>query len=394
MVTSRRLTARTILGLVLALVQALPAGAGAIRFTAGDLNARSSMYFRGQGNVRATVPEGTEGEVLERFKLPSDNYGIKLRISKLGSENTSLKVDEEIWVYYHQLDPASRRVELFDDDGEPVANADEGNWAVATSSFKTARSTPKPKAKCDECDQNNDSQEATAPLTNAVVTDIKDVVNETNDAPNLDVATEEVVAYIEKDRKKEGVASNPASARQIAKLLIDECAAASPAVPLSLALAIMQQESHFKLTALSPVGAIGLMQVMPDTYFTLTNQPQYFYKKVKALPLKSQARADLVARRNAAFAPLKDMATNIHYGVKVLSSLIQRYGEDRPSMIMAAYNGGPGGAAKYAKGKANRETRRYVPKVKTNLIAANNALPVYLAYEKASRTSLNVAAIE
>lgn len=385
---------RSFVGLSLAILTAIPAGAGTVKFSRDGLNARGSMNFRGRGNVRATVPKGTEGNVLARFTMPSGNYAIKLKITKLGSEATKLKVDEEVWVYYHQLDAKARRIELFDDEGKNQDDAAKGAWALALSSFKVAVSS---KSKTEEtcsvnCQTNTESQKPVEPVTSAIVDDFKDIVNETNDAPNLDVGTEEIVAYIQNDRRKNGTKGDEASARRIAKLLIEECAKANPKVPLALALSVMQQESHFSPSAKSHVGALGLMQLMPDTYFEFIGRPDLYWKKVK--PLKGAARAELVARRNATAAAALAPETNIHYGVKMLSNLLKRYGEDQLGMVIAAYNGGPGGASKWAKGKGRRETRKYVVIVKNNISNATTKIATYLAYEKTSNTNLSVASVD
>lgn len=391
--TPRPSSLRSLIGLALAFLTAIPAGAGTVRFTRDGLNAREAMYFRGRGNVRTTVPKGTEGDILARFELPSGNYAIKLKVTKLGDPATKLKIDEEVWVYYHQLDANARRIELFDDNGAPQAEAKDGTWAVALNSFKVAVPTEAKKEEpCTICHTNPEPQKKTEPVNAVVVEEIKEIVNETNDAPNLDVGTEEIVTYIQNDRRKNGTKGDEASARAIAKRLIDECAKATPRVPLALALSVMQQESHFSESAKSHAGAMGLMQLMPDTYFEFIGRPDLYWKKVK--PLKGAARAELIARRNAVAATAMEPETNIHYGVKMLSKLLKRYGEGRLGMVIAAYNGGPGGAAKWAKGNGRSETKAYVPIVKKNIASANQKIATYIAYEKASATDLNVASVD
>lgn len=373
---SLRSTARASIALVLAFAQAGSAFAGTIAFTRDGLNGRSAMSFRGTRNVRATVPKGTKGDVLGRFALPSGNYAIKLKVTELGEGATSLAKGEEIWVYYHR-DAGSRRVELFDDAGKP-SEIDGGTWAIALSSFRTAKSEPtKAAAPCADCGVEKNLNPATIPVEAKPLEDLTKIAEAANEAPNLDVATEEVVAYIQNDRRKYGVAADEAAARAIAKTLIEECAKADPRVPLTLALAVMQQESHFSKSAKSRAGAMGLMQLMPDTYLGLSGQSR----------LSGAARTAAIRE---AWTP----ATNIRYGVKLLSQLLKRYGDDRLDLVAAAYNGGPGGAAKYAAGRAKRETRKYVPIVTGNIASAERALRTYVAYEKASGTSLEIAAVD
>ena len=87
----------------------------------------------------------------------------------------------------------------------------------------------------------------------------------------------------------------------------------------SLVLAVMHVESRFYNFAVSPVGAIGLMQVMPET------------------------GADLAARMGIDWVgpqTLFDPTTNVRLGVAYLRELSDRYGS--LSTALAAYNWGPG----------------------------------------------------
>jgi soluble lytic murein transglycosylase-like protein len=86
-----------------------------------------------------------------------------------------------------------------------------------------------------------------------------------------------------------------------------------------MALGLMRQESVYRPWALSPVGAIGLMQVMPRT------------------------GARIAARMgDATYSPdqLEQPATNVRYGVWYLSMLLDRFGGAWP-LAVASYNGGP-----------------------------------------------------
>lgn len=99
-----------------------------------------------------------------------------------------------------------------------------------------------------------------------------------------------------------------------------------------LVAAVVQQESRFKPTARSPVGAMGLMQLMPRTgkWMGATN--------------------------------LNDPQQNIKAGVKYLKYLGERFG-DNETLILAAYNGGEGNVKRYGGVPPFRETRQYVKKV-------------------------------
>ncbi len=98
-------------------------------------------------------------------------------------------------------------------------------------------------------------------------------------------------------------------------------AAARHQISPYLIAAVIKAESNWNPQAQSHVGAIGLMQVMPDTA-----QDMARWGKVDA----------------AKFSPenLNDPATNIEYGTAYLRYLVDRYHEIEP--VIAAYNAGPG----------------------------------------------------
>jgi soluble lytic murein transglycosylase len=87
-----------------------------------------------------------------------------------------------------------------------------------------------------------------------------------------------------------------------------------------LAAALIRQESNFSAGAVSPVGAIGLMQVMPSTGRTL-------------------ARSLEIER----FSPvmLKQAEVNIHLGMIHLADQLRTY-RGRLPVVLAAYNAGSG----------------------------------------------------
>lgn len=85
-----------------------------------------------------------------------------------------------------------------------------------------------------------------------------------------------------------------------------------------LVLAIIEIESHFDAFAVSPVGAIGLMQLMPAT----------------AAYLAEREGLDWQGERT-----LFDPATNVTLGIAYLDELRDRF--DELSLALAAYNYGP-----------------------------------------------------
>ncbi len=116
-----------------------------------------------------------------------------------------------------------------------------------------------------------------------------------------------------------------------------ELAARKYKLPEAFVRSVMRAESGFQPTALSPKGAIGLMQLMPDTARTLGVDPK-------------------VPQQNA------------EGGAQYLRELLARY-EDNPDQVLlalAAYNAGPGAVEKYHGVPPYRETREYILRVLKN----------------------------
>jgi soluble lytic murein transglycosylase-like protein len=101
-------------------------------------------------------------------------------------------------------------------------------------------------------------------------------------------------------------------------------------------------ESAFNSKAVSPKGAVGLMQVMPTT----------------------ATRYGVHASRGATVtARLKDPDLNIHTGARYLSDLLRLFG-GQTELALAAYNAGEGAVARAGnKIPDYRETRYYVQRV-------------------------------
>lgn len=97
-------------------------------------------------------------------------------------------------------------------------------------------------------------------------------------------------------------------------------------------LAVVATESAFNPRARSPKGALGLMQLMPDT-----------------------------ARRLGVADPL-DPEANLRGGVRYLSMLLDMF--DDLSLALAAYNAGEGAVIRHGRSiPPYPETLAYVPKV-------------------------------
>lgn len=113
---------------------------------------------------------------------------------------------------------------------------------------------------------------------------------------------------------------------------IDDVAARHRVDGLLLA-ALVEAESSYRPNVVSPVGAIGLTQVMPAT-----------------------------ARWLGSAGDLTDPDLNLETGAAYLARLLERYEGDIP-LALAAYNAGPGAVARHGGVPPYRETRAYVRKV-------------------------------
>lgn len=122
-----------------------------------------------------------------------------------------------------------------------------------------------------------------------------------------------------------------------------------------LLFAQIAQESRFNPNAVSRVGAVGLMQLMPDT--------------AKDLKLK-----DIEGKGDERYDPVK----NIDAGAKYLSGRLEEYNGNE-ELALAAYNAGPGNVKKYNYAiPPFTQTQHYV---KTILANDDKYLPVQLPPE-------------
>jgi soluble lytic murein transglycosylase-like protein len=135
-----------------------------------------------------------------------------------------------------------------------------------------------------------------------------------------------VVAQAEPDKRPEPAATpSRASLREAV-----EQVALQNALPVQLMHSVIKVESNYNPLAISPKGAMGLMQLVPAT-----------------------------ARRfgvSDVFNPLE----NLRGGARYLRYLLDLYGENNYHLALAAYNAGEGAVARYGGVPPYVETRNYL----------------------------------
>lgn len=124
----------------------------------------------------------------------------------------------------------------------------------------------------------------------------------------------------------------PPTAQNINRLIAQS--AQKYGVPVSLIKAVIRAESAFNTKAVSHAGALGLMQVMPNTARSLGVDPKHLFNPAVA----------------------------IDTGTRYLAMQLRDFGD--VSLALAAYNAGPGAVKKYGYTvPPYRETQAYVRRV-------------------------------
>ena len=131
------------------------------------------------------------------------------------------------------------------------------------------------------------------------------------------------------DNAKMVLADMPLADQNLSTLI--EAAARKYKVDPKLVAAVAEVESNGNQNAVSSVGAIGVMQLMPDTAASLGVDP---YNKQQ----------------------------NIEGGAKYLRQMLDTFGGDTKKAV-AAYNAGPGAVKDYGGVPPYKETQNYVNKV-------------------------------
>jgi soluble lytic murein transglycosylase-like protein len=129
------------------------------------------------------------------------------------------------------------------------------------------------------------------------------------------------------------IATPAARAVRAPRELVDE-AARRYGLPPELLHSVARVESAYRVDAVSPKGAIGIMQLMPGTAAALEADP-------------------------------RDPEQNVDAGVRHLRDLLVRYG-GATGKALAAYNAGAGAVKKYNGIPPYQETQLYVEKVLRN----------------------------
>ena len=93
-----------------------------------------------------------------------------------------------------------------------------------------------------------------------------------------------------------------------------------------LVAGLIRRESAFNPVVVSPVGAVGLMQIMPQT---------------------GRGLAQGAGIRGYTPEILKQPEVNVHLGTRYLDQLLRRFGRDHLPTVLSAYNAGPNRAVRW-----------------------------------------------
>ena len=130
------------------------------------------------------------------------------------------------------------------------------------------------------------------------------------------------------DARAPTVAVGPPAAKSVSTAELVDNAARKYGLPPAFVRAVVAVESGYQTNAVSPKGAIGLMQLMPATARELGADPRIAEQNVDA-------------------------------GTRYLRDLLLKY-DNHAYHALAAYNAGPGAVEKYHGVPPYRETQNYI----------------------------------
>ncbi len=146
----------------------------------------------------------------------------------------------------------------------------------------------------------------------------------------VDVPTADILGFQPDDTPPPSVPSAPAQKPSLPQIVSQ--AGGKHLIDPDLIASVIKAESNTNPRAVSPKGAQGLMQLMPDTAAKLGVKDVF------------------------------DPAANVDGGTRYLSELLDRYGNDLVKAL-AAYNAGPHRVEQYRGVPPYRETRAYVSRI-------------------------------
>ncbi|MEK7184196.1 MAG: transglycosylase SLT domain-containing protein, partial [Patescibacteria group bacterium] len=182
-------------------------------------------------------------------------------------------------------------------------------------------------------------------------------------------------------------------------------------LPSGYLAAVMEQESQFKPTATSPVGARGLMQLMPDTYKQLNAQElsdtsaelakargftkgNDVYRNIYTKKIEREGSVPITYLG----APNDADIVNVKYNTFLGAAYYRQHFDDfkhatkyhkaftdkqLQEVMLAAYNAGPGAVDKYNGVPPIKETKEYVK----NIMARFKIYEGCMKQEKAGASS-------
>ena len=154
------------------------------------------------------------------------------------------------------------------------------------------------------------------------------------------------------------LAMGPADLRKLYAPIIKRIAE-THRIDQELVHVVIRAESNYDAFAISSAGAMGLMQLMPDT------------------------------ARQYGVGNVFDPAQNIEGGVRYLKDLVRLY-DGRTKLVLAAYNAGQSAVSKYKGIPPYPETRNYIAGImrsyKKPTVSTKN--PTYMIKDASGRTVL------